>query len=116
VGRIFTSFLLLLVLLLVLGVAVLNPTPRISVNLLFGTFQDVPLVLALFVAFLLGSLITFLYLIGHSLRLRWKIRDLKGRIRQYERELIELRNIPVEGREGERETPIDLEDEEASGR
>lgn len=109
-GRIFTSFLLLLVLLLVLGVAVLNPEPRVSLNLLFGSFQDVPLVLALFVAFLLGSILTFVYLIGHTVRLRWAIRDLKHRARQYEQELIALRTLPVEGVEDE-ERPVRPDEE-----
>lgn len=102
-GRIFTSFLLLLVLLMVLGIAVLNPGPRVELNLLFGKFTEVPLVLALFAAFLLGSVFTFFYLIGHTLKLRWKIRDLKTKNRQYEQELIALRNIPVEAVGDDRE-------------
>jgi len=110
VSRIFTSFLLLVVVILVLGIAVLNPSPKVSVNLLFGTCEDVPLVLALFVAFLLGSIVTFLYLIGHTLRLRWRIRDLRNRNRQYEQELIALRSIPVEGTEGE-ESPATEKEE-----
>jgi len=95
VGRILTSFLLLLILLLVLGIAVLNPEPRVKLNLYFGTFYDVPLVLALFLAFLLGSLLTFLYLLVHTIRLQFRIRELRMRNKQYEKELIALRNIPV---------------------
>ncbi|MBN1825971.1 MAG: LapA family protein [Candidatus Eisenbacteria bacterium] len=94
--RIISSFLLLLILLLVLGIAVLNPSPRVALNLYFGTFRDVPLVLALFIAFLLGSVLTFFYLLGHTFRLRLRIREMKNRNRDYERELIAIRNIPVD--------------------
>jgi uncharacterized integral membrane protein len=103
VGRIVTSFLFLVILFLVLGIAVLNPSPRVDLNLFFGTYYEVPLVLALFVAFLVGSLLTFLYLLVHTVKLQLRVRDLKIRIRQYEKELIALRNIPVVG-EGEGET------------
>jgi len=96
-GRIITSFLLLLVLLMVLGIAVLNPSPRVDLNLYFGTYYDVPLVLALFMAFLLGSVLTFLYLLVHTIKLQLRVRELKTRNKQYEKELIALRNIPVVG-------------------
>lgn len=102
-ARLISSFLLLVILLLVLGVAVLNPSPRVDVNLYLGTFHEVPLVLALFIAFLLGSFLTFFYLLTHSIRLRMKIRDLKKRNRDYESELVAIRNIPL-GDEDETET------------
>ncbi len=103
-ARIISSFVLLLVLLLVVGIAVLNPSQRVELNLFFGTYYDVPLVLALFLAFLIGCVLTFLYLLVHSVRLRWQIRELKSRNRQYEQEITAIRNIPVDedgGEEGE---------------
>lgn len=94
---------------MVVGIAILNPGPRVEMNLLFGTVSDVPLVLALFVAFLIGCVLTFLYLMTHAFRLRWQIRDLKKRNRQFEQELIDLRNIPVEADDPEtEEEPLPL--------
>lgn len=92
------GFILLLVLVfLIVAVALLNPSTAVDIDLFFGKFVDVPLVLALFLAFLLGSLMAFLYLAGGAIKLRLRIRQLGGRIREYEQELTAIRNIPIEG-------------------
>jgi len=96
-ARILGSFLLLVLVFLIVGVAIRNPAATVDVDLYFGKFIDVPLVEALFVAFLLGSLMTFLYIVGSTIRLKLSIRKLTGRIREYEQELHAIRNIPVEG-------------------
>jgi hypothetical protein len=81
-----------------MGVAVLNSgEPKVNLHFYFGSFYGVPLVLALFLAFLLGSVLTFLYLLVHTIKLQLRVRDLKARTKQYEKELIALRNIPVVG-------------------
>jgi len=96
-ARILGSFLLLVLVFLIVGVAIRNPATTVNVDLYFGKFIDVPLVEALFVSFLLGSLMTFLYIVGSTIRLKLSIRKLTGRIREYEQELHAIRSIPVEG-------------------
>ncbi len=95
-ARMFGYFLLLVLVLMIVTVAIRNPATTVDVDLYFGKFIDVPLVQALFVAFLLGSLMTFLSLVGNTIRLKFSIRKLTGRIREYEQELTAIRNIPVE--------------------
>ncbi len=95
-ARIFGSFLLLLIVFLILSVAVLNPSSKVDINLHFGHFVDVPLVFALFLAFLVGSILTFLYLMTHAVKLQMRIRKLTSRNKEFEEELTALRNIPVE--------------------
>ena len=104
-ARILGSFLLLVIVFLIVGFAVLNPVEKVDISLGFGSFVGVPLVLALFIAFLIGSLVTFLYIFGHTIRLQLRIRQLNTRNREFEQELTAIRNIPVEvGGPGEEDT------------
>lgn len=111
-AKILGFFLLLVLVFLIVAVALLNPSTVVNINLFFGKFVDVPLVLALFVAFLLGALMTFLYLVGSAIKQKLRIRQLGGRIREYEQELTAIRNIPVEGAS----TPVEEESVAPGGR
>ncbi|NNE10392.1 MAG: LapA family protein [Gemmatimonadetes bacterium] len=93
------AFLLLVVVFLIIAVAVLNPDQKVG-EINFGPagrFLDVPLVIALFFAFLLGSLLTFVYLVTHSLKQQFRIRQVQKENREIESELHKLRTIAVEG-------------------
>lgn len=93
------AFLLLVVVFLIIAVAVLNPDQKIG-EINFGPagrFLDVPLVIALFFAFLLGSLLTFFYLMTHSLKQQFRIRQVQKENREIESELHKLRTMAVEG-------------------
>ncbi len=94
----YLSFIvIILVLFVVVSVAIPNLDEKTDINLLFGTFEEVPVANALFVAFLLGTLMTFCYFLGSMIRMKLQIRKLGSRIRGYEQELTAIRNIPIEG-------------------
>lgn len=93
------AFLILVVVFLIIAVAVLNPDQKID-EINFGPagrFLDVPLVIALFFAFLLGSLLTFFYVVTHTVKQQFRIRQVQKENREIETELHKLRTIAVEG-------------------
>lgn len=104
VFRIVTSALLFIFVLAMIAFTVLNPEDRVDVQLGFGHFADVPLVLALGVAFAVGVFFTLIFVVAHLLDLYGTISRLKKENRNFRRELTDLRNLPLEEEE-EGETP-----------
>jgi uncharacterized integral membrane protein len=89
--------MIVLILIAFVGFVVFNPAEKVTVDLFFAPpFEGVPLVLALFVAFLFGA-------VGGLSAGALKILELQGRLRdsnrtrsQIEGELTTLRNLPLE--------------------
>jgi uncharacterized integral membrane protein len=80
-----------------IGIAVANPSEKVTIDLLFGPpYVDVPLVFALFVAFLVGGVggcaVSFLWVV----ELQTKLRDAKRQSRRLQGELTSLRNLPLD--------------------
>ena len=96
VSRAIAAIALLVVTMAVVAFAVMNPGERVIVNLGFRTFYDVPMILALFVAFLIGVALTLLYCLYYFVDMGLNARRLKKRNRDLETELVSIRNLPIE--------------------
>jgi uncharacterized integral membrane protein len=95
--------LFLVLVVVVTGFAMLNGSERASVVVWPGSlvFYDVPLVLLLFEAFVLGAIVWFVVSVFHEVTLRGTIRRLKRENRDLNQEIAGLRNISLDEIEGE---------------
>jgi len=96
ISRVIAAIALLIITLAIIAFAVMNPDERVSINLGWQTFENVPLVLALFIAFVIGVALTLLYTLYYFIDLGLTVRRLKKRNRLLEEELVALRNLPIE--------------------
>ncbi len=108
VSRVIAAISLLVILIAIIGFVVLNPDEHVSINLGWQKYEDVPLVLALFIAFVIGVGLTLLYTLYYFIDLGLTVRRLKKRNRLLEEELIALRNLPIEESMGESEEGKDV--------
>ena len=90
--------LLLVLVVAVTGFAMLNSSERASVVVWPGSvaFYDVPLVLLLFEAFVLGAIVWFVVSIFHEVSLRGVIRRLKRENADLNQEIAGLRSISLD--------------------
>jgi uncharacterized integral membrane protein len=99
-----------LLLILLLGFSMLNLDQRVNIDLLLWQFQDVPLILVIFEAFIIGMLIWFLIAFVNELKLRGELRALTRDRDEVSRELLALRNQPLEELEEEEGSTEDHDD------
>jgi len=97
---------MLLILILVVAItwfAMINSSEKATISL--GTenltFYDVPLVLLLFEAFVLGALVWFVVAIFHEVSLRRAMRKLKRENADLQKEIAGLRHISLDSIEEE---------------
>jgi uncharacterized integral membrane protein len=95
-SRVLAAIALLIITVAIIAFAVLNPGERVTVSLGFRVYENVPLILALFVAFVIGIALTLLYTLYYFIDLGLNVRRLKKRNKDLEEELIAIRNIPIE--------------------
>jgi len=95
--------LTLILVVIVTGFAMLNSAERATVKLWPDTlvFYEVPLVLLLFEAFVLGAIVWFVVSIFHEIRLRRQIRRLKRENSDLNQEIAGLHSISLQEIEGE---------------
>lgn len=95
--------LFLVLVVVVTGFAMLNGSERASVVVWPGSlvFYDVPLVLLLFEAFVLGAIVWFVVSVFHEVNLRTAIRRLKRETADLHQEIAGLRSISLDVIEGE---------------
>lgn len=92
--RVITWLILAGVVIVVLVFTVLN-AQSVSLNLYF-TQRDLPLSLAMALAFAVGALLGLIAAMGLVVRLRRENRALKKEVDFAEKELIQLRNLPIQ--------------------
>lgn len=92
-----------LLMILLLGFSMLNLNQRVDVDLFFWQFQDVPLILVIFEAFIIGMLVWFLVAFINELKLRGELRAVTRDRDEIHSELQNLRNLPLEETEEEEE-------------
>jgi uncharacterized integral membrane protein len=98
--RVLRALLVVAVVVAAIGFAVRNPDQRVRIDLFFGLpYENVPLVFALFVAFLVGGVGGCAIAILWILELQTKLRDAKRQSRRLQGELTSLRNLPLEDAE-----------------
>lgn len=83
-------------LIVLLGFAMLNVDQQVDVDFFIWQFQDVPLILVIFEAFIAGMLVWFLIAFVNELKLRNELRTLRRGHEELSRELQALRNQPLE--------------------
>jgi uncharacterized integral membrane protein len=95
-SRVVAAIALLIITVAVISFAVLNPGERVAVNLGWQRYVDVPFILTLFIAFVLGIVLTLLYCLYYFIEMGLNIRKLKKTNRNLEKELVAIRNLPIE--------------------
>jgi uncharacterized integral membrane protein len=96
VSRFVAAVAMLIILIAIVAFVVRNPGERVVIDLGWRVYHDVSLVYALFGAFFVGIVLTLLYTLYYFIGLGFTVRRLKKRNRDLERELIALRNLPIE--------------------
>ena len=87
--------LIAVIILIALGLsfAMLNPQP-VALDFYFGQ-STLPLSLALVIALAMGAFVGVLVVLGVVLRQRWQLRRVNRQIDTIQRELSELRKLPI---------------------
>jgi uncharacterized integral membrane protein len=96
ISRVIAAIALLVITIAIIAFAVMNPGERVSINLGWIAYEGVPLVLTLFIAFVIGVVLTILYCLYYFIDMGLNVRRLKKRNRDLENELVALRNLPLE--------------------
>ena len=91
--KIFSTIIVLFIILLGLSFAILNSSP-VTLNYYFGT-KDISLSLLLASTLGFGALLGLILFFPTFLKLKRKHFKLKSRIKQVEREVENLRSIPI---------------------
>ncbi len=99
-----------LLLILLLGFSMLNLDQFVDINLFFWQFDNVPLILVVFEAFVAGMLVWFIIAFINELRLRRQLRTLSRDRDQVHEELQTLRNQPLDELDME-DLPVEAEED-----
>ena len=89
-------FIITVVILLILAFAIQNSYQRVDVNLLNHKYIDVPLVLVLFEAFVLGILFWFVISIAQFFKLHGALSKQKKENKRLLEEIKAIRNMPLQ--------------------
>jgi uncharacterized integral membrane protein len=96
ISRVVAAIALLIITVAIIAFAVMNPDERVGIDLGWRIYENVPLILGLFLAFLIGIGLTLLYCLYYFVDLGLTVRRLKKRNRTLEDELVAIRNLPIE--------------------
>lgn len=88
--------LLLAVIVLVVGFSIYNSAQRVVVHLIFGTYENVPMIVVAYWAFVLGMVVSFLLGIAYYLRITNQMREREKENKRMLAELTALRNRPID--------------------
>lgn len=92
---VFHSLMFILLLFSVLGFTVLNSQETVNINLYWQQFYNISIVIALFVAFMLGLVFWFIISTANNLVLRADNRSLTRKMNELKDEVRELRNAAL---------------------
>jgi uncharacterized integral membrane protein len=95
-SRVIAAVALLVVFLAIIFFAIINPGERVMVNLGWQTYTNVPMILALFIAFLIGVALSLVYCLYYFVGLGMTVRRLKRKNKTLEKELLAIRNLPLD--------------------
>ena len=97
-------FFIAVIMIVVLAFALQNLEQRTVVRFWSWQSAELPLILFLFEAFVVGLLVWFLVAIFHELQLRSEIRHIRKENKKLKAELTALRNLPLEVEETQEQT------------
>ena len=95
-SRVIAAVALLIITMAIISFAVMNPGERVLVHLGWRTYANVPMILALFVAFVIGICLTLIYSLYYFVDLGLTVRKLKSKNKTLEKELLAMRSLPLE--------------------
>jgi len=79
-----------------LGFTIQNSYQRVVVNMAGKTYNDVPLIFIIYIAFCVGIIFWFVISVVQYLRLSGQLAEQKKKLRTLNEELTTLRNLPLE--------------------
>ena len=85
-----------LLLIVMLGFSIMNIGQQVDINLFFWQFEEGPLILVIFEAFIAGMLVWFLIAFINELKLRADLRNARRESEELQEELQALRNMPLQ--------------------
>ena len=92
------NVLWLAIMVLVVGFAILNMRESVTaINLPGHVYRSIPLNVAVFLAFAAGMFLAFVLVLFQVLKARSDVAAMERQKEELERELAELRNLPLEG-------------------
>ncbi len=98
-------FIITVVILLVMAFAIQNSYQTVSVNLINHKYLDVPLILVLFEAFVLGILFWFVISIAQFIKLHGVLNKQKKENKKLTEEIKTIRNMPLQESESDTQEP-----------
>lgn len=96
VSRVIAAIALLIITMAIIAFAVMNPGERVMIHLGWRTYIDVPMILALFIAFVIGIVLTLIYSLYYFVDLGLTVRRLKSKNKTLEKELLAIRSLPLD--------------------
>lgn len=96
ISRVIAAVALLVITVAIIAFAVMNPGERVTINLAWRVYENVPLILTLFISFVIGIALTLVYSLYYFIDFGLTVRRLKKRNRDLEEELVAIRNLPIE--------------------
>lgn len=90
-----------ILLIILLGFSIQNLDQTVDIDLLFWSFQDVPLIVVIFEAFIAGMLVWFIIALVNELKLRAELKQTNRQRDELRGELQAMRNMPLEESEEE---------------
>ena len=88
--------LLLVVIVLIVGFSIYNSAERVAVHLIFGSYENVPMIVVTYWAFVLGMLVSFLLGVAYYLRITNQMGEREKDNKRMLAELTALRNRPID--------------------
>ncbi len=90
-----------ILLILLRGFSIQNLDQTVDIDFLFWSFQDVPLIVVIFEAFIAGMLVWFVIALVNELKLRSELKQTNRQLDELGGELQAMRNMPLEEPEEE---------------
>ncbi|MGH8004029.1 MAG: LapA family protein [Limisphaerales bacterium] len=88
--------LLLVVIVVIVGFSIYNSAQRVVVHLIIGSYENVPMIVVTYWAFVLGMVVSFLLGIAYYLRITNQVREREKDNKRMTAELTALRNRPID--------------------
>lgn len=88
--------LLLVVIVVIVGFSIYNSAQRVAVHLIIASYENVPMIVVTYWAFVLGMLVSFLLGIAYYLRITNQMREHEKDNKRMLAELTALRNRPID--------------------
>jgi len=85
-----------LLIIVLLGFTIQNTYQTVVINILDRTYENVPLVYVIYIAFCLGLIFWFIISVIQYIRMTSKLSEQKKQIRTLTSEITTLRNLPLE--------------------